>query len=65
MLNIPSELKKEDRLPNMALLLNGTYGSKGYGYGYGYRYGYGYGYGYYQEDKKTPWWKFKWLFKKR
>jgi len=66
MLNIPSELKKDDRLPNMALLLNGTYGSKGYGYGYGYRYGYGYGgYGYYQEDKKTPWWKFNWLFKKR
>ncbi len=64
MLNIPSELKKENRLPNMALLLNGTYGSKGYGYGYGYRYGYGYGYGYYQEDKKQPWWKFTWLFKK-
>jgi len=64
MLNIPSELKKEERLPNMALLLNGTYGSKGYGYGYGYRYGYGYGYGYYQEDKKAPWWKFNLLFKK-
>lgn len=65
MLNIASDLFKEKRLNNMAVLLNGTYGSKGYGYGYGYNYGYGYGYGYYQDDKKDPWWKFKWLFNKR
>ena len=67
MLNISSELHQEKRLPNMAILLNGTYGGKGYGYGYGYGgYGYGYGYGgygyvqgYYQEEeKKQPWWKF-------
>ena len=35
MLNIASDLKAEERLPNMAILLNGTYGNKGYGYGYG------------------------------
>lgn len=38
MLNIASDLKAEERLPNMAILLNGTYGNKGYGYGYGYGY---------------------------
>jgi capsular exopolysaccharide synthesis family protein len=65
MLNIASDLYQDKRLPNLGILLNGTYGSKGYGYGYGYNYGYGYGYGYYQDDKKEPWWKFKWLFNKR
>jgi len=69
MLNIPTELQNENRLPNMAILLNGTYGGKGYGYGYGYGYGgYGYGYGYegygyvqgyYHEEDKKPWWKFR------
>ena len=65
MLNIASDLYQDKRLPNLGILLNGTFGSKGYGYGYGYNYGYGYGYGYYQDDKKEPWWKFKWLFNKR
>ncbi len=61
MLNIASDLFKEKRLNNMAVLLNGTYGSKGYGYGYGYGYSYGYGYGYgytqgyYTEEKKSFW----------
>ncbi len=36
MLNIALDLKNDKRLPNMAILLNGTYGTKGYGYGYGY-----------------------------
>jgi tyrosine-protein kinase Etk/Wzc len=65
MLNIASDLYQDKRLPNLGILLNGTYGSKGYGYGYGYNYGYGYGYGYYQDDIKEPWWKFKWLYNKR
>ena len=53
---------KENKFPNMSLLLNGSVNSRSrygyrYGYGYGYSYGYGYGYGYsygssyYHEDK--------------
>ena len=37
---------KENRYPNMCMLLNGTISKGGYGYRYGYRYGYNYGYGY-------------------
>lgn len=36
MLNIPNTLYKEEKLPNMCLLLNDTDSTKGYGYGYGY-----------------------------
>lgn len=36
MLNIPNELYKGNKLPNMCLLLNDTDSTKGYGYGYGY-----------------------------
>jgi tyrosine-protein kinase Etk/Wzc len=36
MLNIPNELYKDQKLPNMCLLLNDTNSEKGYGYGYGY-----------------------------
>lgn len=36
MLNIPNTLYKEQKLPNMCLLLNDTDSTKGYGYGYGY-----------------------------
>jgi tyrosine-protein kinase Etk/Wzc len=36
MLNIPNSLYKEQKLPNMCLLLNDTDSTKGYGYGYGY-----------------------------
>jgi len=36
MLNIPNELYKDQKLPNMCLLLNDTDSEKGYGYGYGY-----------------------------
>jgi tyrosine-protein kinase Etk/Wzc len=39
MLHLPEMLYKEKRLPNMAILLNGTNSQKGYGYGYGYGYG--------------------------
>ena len=46
MLHIPQKLHKENKLPNMALLINGSDHNKG-------AYGYGYGYGY----KKTPWYK--------
>ena len=64
-----NEIKAENKLPNMSLIINdvdmdkGTYygaGKYGYGkYGYGKRYGYGYrqyGYGVYgveEEDKKN------------
>jgi tyrosine-protein kinase Etk/Wzc len=36
MLNIPNTLYKENKLPNMCILLNDTDSTKGYGYGYGY-----------------------------
>ena len=36
MLDIPNALYKEQKLPNMCLLLNDTDSTKGYGYGYGY-----------------------------
>lgn len=55
LLEIPKKLHKENKLPNMALLLNDTQANKGYGYG-GYGYGYG-GYGYGETEKKKPWWK--------
>ena len=60
MLNIPTILHKEQKLPNMAFILNDTETTKGYGYG-GYGYGYGtYGYGHAQV--KVPW--YKRIFKK-
>ncbi len=36
MLEIPEGLYKENKLPNMSILLNDTDSTKGYGYGYGY-----------------------------
>jgi tyrosine-protein kinase Etk/Wzc len=57
MLSIPDILHKENKLPNMAFILNDTEITKGYGYG-----GYGYGsYGYGTREKK-PW--YKEIFKK-
>jgi tyrosine-protein kinase Etk/Wzc len=47
MLNIPNTLYKEQKLPNMCLLLNDTDSTKGYGYGYGYG----------VKAKKEPWYK--------
>ena len=47
MLNIPSTLYKENKLPNMCLLLNDTDSTKGYGYGYGYG----------LKVEKKPWYK--------
>ncbi len=58
MLSIPDTLHKENKLPNMAFILNDTEITKGYGYG-GYGYG-GYGYGIIHEKK--PW--YKEIFKK-
>ena len=52
MLNIPDSMHKENKLPNMAFLLNDTDVTKGYGYGYGYgNYGYG------NTPEKKPWYK--------
>jgi capsular exopolysaccharide synthesis family protein len=59
MLPIPERLYRENKLPNMALLLNDTQTTKGYGYGYGYGYG---GYGYGVKVEKKPW--YKTIFKK-
>lgn len=36
MLDIPNGLYKDQKLPNMCILLNDTDSTKGYGYGYGY-----------------------------
>lgn len=36
MLDIPNGLHKDQKLPNMCMLLNDTDSTKGYGYGYGY-----------------------------
>lgn len=47
MLNIPNTLFKEQKLPNMCLLLNDTDSTKGYGYGYGYG----------VKVEKEPWYK--------
>jgi capsular exopolysaccharide synthesis family protein len=47
MLNIANTLYKEQKLPNMCLLLNDTDSTKGYGYGYGYG----------LKVKKEPWHK--------
>jgi tyrosine-protein kinase Etk/Wzc len=55
MLNIPAILHKENKLPNMAFILNDTEVAKGYGYG-GYGYGYG-NYGYGHQHIKNPWYK--------
>jgi len=60
LLNVPQTLYKENKLPNMAILLNDTDLTKGYGYGgYGYGgYGYGYGNSYVDKDQvKKPWYK--------
>jgi tyrosine-protein kinase Etk/Wzc len=47
MLNIPNTLYKEQKLPNLCLLLNDTDSTKGYGYGYGYG----------VKVQKEPWYK--------
>lgn len=47
MLSIANSLYKEQKLPNMCLLLNDTDSTKGYGYGYGYG----------NETVKKPWFK--------
>lgn len=49
MLDIPNGLHKDQKLPNMCMLLNDTDSTKGYGYGYGYGYG--------VKVDKTPWYK--------
>ena len=49
MLNIANTLYKENKLPNMCLLLNDTDSTKGYGYGYGYGI----------KAEKAPWYKRK------
>jgi tyrosine-protein kinase Etk/Wzc len=50
LLEVPKNLYKEKRLPNMAMLLNGTDYTKGYGYGNYGAYGYG-------QKASGPWWK--------
>jgi tyrosine-protein kinase Etk/Wzc len=50
LLSIPKMMYEENRLPNMAMLVNGTNLERGYGYGYGYG-------GYSEEVIKKPWYK--------
>lgn len=52
MLKYVSFLHKEQRLPNMALLLNGVDHKNSYGYGYGYGYGTAF------ENSQKRWWQF-------
>ena len=48
MLKIPQMMYENNRLPNMAILINDTdYEKKGYGYGYS------------EQEVKKPWWKRK------
>lgn len=47
MLDIPNGLYRDQKLPNMCMLLNDTDSSKGYGYGYGYG----------VKVEKKPWYK--------
>jgi tyrosine-protein kinase Etk/Wzc len=49
MLHIPEVLYRENKLPNMGLVLNDAKTKKGYGYGYGYGYG--------AKEEKVPWYK--------
>ncbi|MBU3010322.1 polysaccharide biosynthesis tyrosine autokinase [Polaribacter vadi] len=57
MLKVAQNLYTEQKLNNMAIVLNDTDMTRGYGYGYGYSYGYGYGVGYLEEAQKVPWYK--------
>jgi len=50
LLDVPAKFFSEKRLPNMAILVNGSEFDKNFGYGYGYGYGYG-------VEAKKPWWK--------
>lgn len=47
MLDIPNGLYRDQKLPNMCMLLNDTDSTKGYGYGYGYG----------VKAEKKPWYK--------
>ncbi len=51
LLEFPQILHRDQRLPNMSILINDVDAEKGYGYSYGYGYGYGY------SEKKTSWFK--------
>ena len=64
MLKFADSLYKENKLPNMSIVLNDTEVKKTYGYGYGYVYGYGYGYGV-EEKELTFIQKIKALFAKK
>ena len=50
LLAVPENLYAAKRLPNMAMLINGTDSKKGYGYGNYGAYGYGH-------VESKPWWK--------
>ncbi|MBP6754818.1 MAG: polysaccharide biosynthesis tyrosine autokinase [Bacteroidia bacterium] len=52
LLKIPASLYAENKLPNLAVILNGTEQKSGYGYGNGYGYGYGH-----LLKKDLPWYK--------
>ncbi len=55
-LGIVEELRNNNKMKNMGIVVNDIRKSNGYGYGYG-GYGYGYEYSYSAKQSKKPWWK--------
>lgn len=52
LLNFIKDLKTQNKLNNLGIVLNDISDKKGLGYSYSYKYNYGYGYGYGAEEKK-------------
>ncbi len=50
-LELLEDVRRQNKLPHLALVVNDIERQKGYGYGYGY--GSSYGYGYFEDDKKN------------
>ncbi|GGG83182.1 tyrosine protein kinase [Parapedobacter pyrenivorans] len=53
-LQIVEDLYRNQKMSQLAILVNDIDPKGGYGYGYGSSYGYGY----YEDENKQPWWKF-------
>jgi capsular exopolysaccharide synthesis family protein len=51
LINYSKNLQVDNKLKNMAYVLNGIKSSSSFNYNYNYKYNYGYGYGYGNEDK--------------
>lgn len=51
---LPEEIRRDDKMKNMAIVLNDVTEKNSGGYYYGYNYGY-----YHADERKQPWWKLK------